>query len=155
RSLRSALRARCAPGSESGPRREISLSQGVRLGVSLVVLAAALLLLQLGSTGETVPVRKPLGSFPAAVGQWEGRGGTVFGPSILEKLKLTDYVMRDYLDPSGRRLNLYIAYWDTQRKGAIIHSPKNCLPGAGWEPVESALAVVPLAPPHHPITVNR
>ena len=131
------------------------MSQLARASVSLAVLAGALLLVQLRSTGEAVPIRKPLDSFPATLGEWQGRGGTIFGRDILEKLKLTDYVMRNYVDPAGRDLNLYIGYWDTQRKGAVIHSPKNCLPGAGWEPVEASVLTVPLAPSHPPISVNR
>jgi Protein of unknown function (DUF3485) len=43
--------------------------------VSLAILAAALLVLQLRSTGEAVPIRKPLDSFPATLGEWQGRGG--------------------------------------------------------------------------------
>lgn len=131
------------------------MSQTVRVAVSLAILVSALLILQLRSTGEAVPIRKPLDSFPATVGEWKGRGGTIFGTPILDKLKLTDYVMRGYVAPDGRGLNLYIAYWDTQRKGAVIHSPKNCLPGVGWEPVESSLLTIPLPPPHPPIIVNR
>src|SRR6202022_3336176 len=100
--------------------------------VSLAILLGALLVLQLRSTGEAVPIRKPLDSFPAVLGEWRARRGTIFDADILDKLKLKDYVMRDYGDQVGRGLNLYIGYWDTQRKGAGIHSPKNCPPGAGW-----------------------
>jgi EpsI family protein len=131
------------------------VSQAVRVGVSLAILVGALLVVQLRSTGEAVPIRKSLDSFPATLGEWQGRGGTVFGTQILDKLKLTDYVMRNYVDTAGRGLNLYIGYWDTQRKGATIHSPKNCLPGAGWEPVEASLLTIPLRPPHPPLIVNR
>jgi len=131
------------------------MTQVVRVAMSLAVLAGALLVLQFRSTGEAVPIRKPLDSFPATLGEWRGRGGTIFSASILGKLKLTDYVMRDYVDAAGRGLNLYIAYWDTQRKGAVIHSPKNCLPGAGWEPVEASHLTIRLRPPHSSITVNR
>src|SRR5712664_4862771 len=41
------------------------------------------------------------------------------------------------------------------RKGAVIHSPKNCLPGAGWEPVEASFLTIAVPGPHPPITVNR
>jgi EpsI family protein len=131
------------------------MSQAGRVAVSLAILVGALLLLQLRSTGEAVPIRKPLDSFPTTVGEWTGQKGAIFSTPILDKLKLTDYVMRIYVDPAGRGLNLYIAYWDTQRKGALIHSPKNCLPGAGWEPLEASLLTIPLAPPNPPIIVNR
>ncbi len=131
------------------------MSATARASVSLAILLGALLVVQLRSTGEAVPIRKPLDSFPATLGEWQGRRGTIFSTEILDILKLRDYVMRDYGDGAGRALNLYIGYWDTQRKGAMIHSPKNCLPGAGWEPVEASLLTIALPGPHPPITVNR
>jgi EpsI family protein len=131
------------------------MSQAARASVSLAILLGALVFLQLRSTGEAVPIRKPLDSFPATLGQWQGRRGTIFSTEILDKLRLKDYVMRDYGDEAGRGLNLYIGYWDTQRKGAGAHSPKNCLPGAGWEPVEASFLTIALPAPHPPITVNR
>jgi EpsI family protein len=51
-------------------------------------------------------------------------------------LGLTDYVNRVYGSPSGAELGLFIEYFSTQRTGATIHSPKNCLPGAGWQPTQ-------------------
>ncbi len=131
------------------------MSQAARASVSLAILLGALLVVQLRSTGEAVPIRKPLDSFPATLGEWQGRRGQIFSTEILDKLKLKDYVMRDYGDRAGRGLNLYIGYWDTQRKGASIHSPKNCLPGAGWEPVEASFLTIALPTPYPPITVNR
>jgi EpsI family protein len=123
--------------------------------MSLAILLSALLVMHLRSTGEAVPIRKALDSFPTVLGEWQERGGTVLGGDILYQLRVTDYVMRDYVDGTGRGLNLYIAYWDTQRKGAQIHSPKNCLPGNGWEPVEASLVTISFRAPHPPITVNR
>ena len=131
------------------------MSQGAHVSVSLAILIGALLVVQLRSTGETIPIRKALDSLPVTLGEWEGRQGTILGTDILDKLKLTDYVVRDYVDGAGRGLNLYIGYWDTQRKGAVIHSPKNCLPGHGWEPVEASSLTIALPPSHSPITVNR
>ena len=131
------------------------MSQAARVSVSLAIFLGALLVLQLRSAGEAVPIRKALDSFPARLGDWQERGGTILGADILNELTLTDYVMRDYVDGTGRDLNLYIGYWDTQRKGAAIHTPKNCLPGAGWEPIEASLVTIPLRPPHPPIIVNR
>jgi EpsI family protein len=131
------------------------MSQTARASLSLTILLGALLLLQLRSTGEAVPIRKPIDSFPATLGEWQEHGGTILGVDILNELKLTDYVMRDYVDPHGRDVNLYIGYWDTQRKGASIHTPKNCLPGAGWDPIEASLVEIPVGPPYSPITVNR
>jgi len=131
------------------------MRQPVRLAISAALLVAVLLVLQLRGTGEAVPVRQALDSFPQVLGHWEGREATILEVEVLNILKVKDYLMRRYADPSGRSLWLYIAYWDTQRKGAQPHSPRNCLPGSGWEPLEASQLTISLPPPHGPITVNR
>ena len=106
------------------------------------------------SAGDAMPLVKGLDTFPAAVDRWHGQETTVFDPEIVDRLKATDYLMRRYVDDAGRSLWLYVAYWDTQRRGAQIHSPKNCLPGAGWEPLEASVITIPLASGAR-IAVNR
>jgi EpsI family protein len=50
-----------------------------------------------------------------------------------------EFLVRDYQRSAAEpSVNLYIAYFPSQRTGDTIHSPKNCLPGAGWVPDESA-----------------
>jgi EpsI family protein len=131
------------------------MKQPFRVALSCSVLIGALLFLHFRSTGEAVPVRKPLDTFPIALGNWHGREATIFEIEILNILKVNDYLMRRYVDSAGRSLWLYIAYWETQRKGAQPHSPKNCLPGGGWEPLEATQVTIPLPAPYAPITVNR
>ena len=49
-------------------------------------------------------------------------------------LKLDDYLLAELRDsPSGDPINLYIAYYNSQRKGEAVHSPRSCLPGGGWQ----------------------
>jgi EpsI family protein len=134
---------------------EANVTRPLHLALSVSLLVAALLALQLRSSGEATPVRKPLDSFPGVIDAWQGRGGEIFDANILNVLKVKDYVMRRYQDPAGRSLWLFIGYWDTQRKGAQPHSPKNCLPGSGWEPLEASRVEVPLPRPFSPISVNR
>jgi EpsI family protein len=131
------------------------MTQPVRVGVSLTLLLGALLVLHLRSSGEAVPIRQSLDRFPSTVGAWQAREGVLLELDTLNVLKAKDYVMRRDQDPSGRSVFLFIAYWDSQRKGAQPHSPKNCLPGSGWEPLEASLVTIPLPPPLAPITVNR
>jgi EpsI family protein len=50
-----------------------------------------------------------------------------------EALKLDDYLLADYIDASGSPVNLYVAYYSSQRKGESVHSPRSCLPGGGWQ----------------------
>ena len=126
-----------------------------RVAVSLALLIGAALLPQFRASVEGVPIARPLSSLPTAIGGWEARSGSVLDPEILDMLKPKDYVMRRYQDPEGRSLWLFIGYWDSQRKGAQPHSPKNCLPGSGWEPLEATRTTIPLPAPLPPITVNR
>src|SRR5499433_3458485 len=131
------------------------MKQPVRVGLSLSLLVGTILALQLRSSGEAVPIRKSLVTFPTAVGEWQAREGVLLELDTLNVLRPKDYLMRRDQDPAGRGVWLFIAYWDSQRKGAQPHSPKNCLPGAGWEPLEASMVTVPLPRPLASITVNR
>jgi EpsI family protein len=111
--------------------------------------------MQSRSQGEAVALRQPLAAFPTVVGEWQGQEGTLFEDRELDILRVTDYVMRRYVDPTGQNLWLFIGYWDTQRRGAQPHSPKHCLPGGGWEPLEAQHAMIPLNGSSHLIPVNR
>ena len=117
-------------------------------------MIGALLLLHLRSPSAAVPVRKPLDSFPTAVGQWQAREGVLLELDTLNALKAKDYLMRRDQDPSGLSVWLFIGYWDSQQKGAQPHSPRNCLPGGGWEPLENSRVTISLPQPFAPITVN-
>src|SRR5262249_6184876 len=139
-----------------GPPGEADrMKQPARVGLSLALLLSALLVLQLRSSGEAVPIRKSLDSFPNGIGQWQAREGVLLDLDTLNALRAKDYLMRRDQDPRGWSVFLFIAYWDSQRKGAQPHSPKNCLPGSGWEPLEASMVTIPLPRPWAPITVNR
>lgn len=127
----------------------------MRLVISCGLLVAATVLIHLRSEGDAMPLRRSLNDFPRLVGDWRGEETLLFDDKIQAKLRASDYLMRRYVDPAGRPLWLYIGYWDTQRKGAIPHSPANCLPGSGWEPLEAKRVTVSLPAPYGPITINR
>src|SRR5262249_31069263 len=88
-------------------------------------------------------------------GRWQGRESTILSDAILKELRPSDYLMRRYEDEAGRSLWLYVGYWETQRQGAQIHSPKHCLPGGGWEPLEARIVSVPVDRTEPPMKVNR
>jgi EpsI family protein len=79
-----------------------------------------------------------LSSLPPTVGGWASLGDTPLDAASLDILRMDDYLNRTYADAAGRRVNLYVGYWGSQRQGDTIHSPQNCLPGSGWQPVESS-----------------
>jgi EpsI family protein len=66
----------------------------------------------------------------------------------------SDYLLRAYVDSAGEeKFGLYVGYYASQSQGKTIHSPKNCLPGGGWEPVSHAIVDVPTE--GRPVPVNR
>jgi EpsI family protein len=79
----------------------------------------------------------------------------------------TNHLLRVYGDPlpeegtpeepqdpaAAYRFSIYVGYYETQARGQTIHSPKNCLPGAGWEALSSE--AYPLDLPDGEVKVNR
>ncbi|PYM67066.1 MAG: EpsI family protein, partial [Candidatus Rokuibacteriota bacterium] len=141
---------------EREPRASAAhMKPSTRLLVSLGLLGATLVLLHLRGIGEAVPLRKPLAELPTALGAWQGREATLLEGDVLAVLKVTDYVIRRYVDEKGRSVWLYAGYWEAQRKGIMPHSPRNCLPGGGWEPLEASRLDIPVAGSARPLTVNQ
>jgi len=81
---------------------------------------------------EAHPQRAAFSEFPLQLGDWHGKSESLDGV-YLDTLKLDDYFLADYLDSRGAGANLYIAWYDSQRKGEAVHSPRSCLPGGGWQ----------------------
>jgi EpsI family protein len=90
-----------------------------------------------------VPASQSFEHFPSRIGQWQG-SRQFMGREVLDSLDLSDYVIKDYHNPEGKTVNLYIAYYESQSKGESIHSPSSCLPGGGWVFHESGVATIPL-----------
>src|SRR5262245_9652933 len=107
--------------------------------VPAAVAACFLLLCGIGAIGflvstrqEIQPERTAFAAFPTRLGQWQGRP-SVLGPDVEHGLGLTDYLLSDYARSDGRAVNLYVAYYASQRSGISPHSPSVCIPGNGWQ----------------------
>lgn len=86
---------------------------------------------------QAVPIRRSFDQFPTRVGAWRMMSETTFSDSVLDVLKPTDYVYRQYMDGAGRMVTLYIGYHGGGKTSGEIHSPKHCLPGSGWYELSS------------------
>jgi EpsI family protein len=93
--------------------------------------------LELRARSVPLPPREPLLGLPLAIGGWHGRSAPALDNRVLAVLGADDYTSRIYTDDGGRQAGLYIGYHASQRQGDSIHSPMNCLPGAGWLPVRT------------------
>jgi exosortase D (VPLPA-CTERM-specific) len=81
---------------------------------------------------EVLPERTLFAAFPKVLGDWVGRP-TSMDRGTEQFLGMTDYIVSDYANRNGRPVNLYVAYYATQRTGISPHSPAVCLPGNGWQ----------------------
>jgi EpsI family protein len=123
------------------------------------MFVATTIFLARASRAEPTPIRESLTGLPVVLGNWEGRVERDFAPEIVKVLGVDDYTTRTYFSRAGQRVGLYIGYHSSQRQGDTIHSPLNCLPGAGWTPTAQGRTVVTVADPttraDRDIEINR
>ena len=101
-------------------------------------------------------------ALPAQIDGLQGRDEVV----SVEEARVagfTDYAFRVYGDTEhaeaggafpSRWASIYLGFYESQTDGRTIHSPRNCLPGAGWEAISSTTAAI-RAPGNGQVTVNR
>src|SRR5262249_33102005 len=118
------------------------------------VLVAAAGVIARASQAEPVAVRESFSTFPLALGTWVGRPDPPFTPHVLDVLGVDDYMSRTYTSLDRQAANLYVGFYQKQREGDTIHSPLNCLPGAGWEPIEKTRVTL-RNPSGQPVEVNQ
>ena len=123
-----------------------------RFWAVVAILIAATVLLHAASRSPKRPLRQPLTIVPLSVAGWRGNDVPIEN-RLVAALGVDDYLNRVYTEANGNQLELYVGYFGSQRSGELIHSPKNCLPAAGWEWVRKDHRIIPL-PNHTPIEVN-
>lgn len=119
---------------------------GIRYWSVIALLLAAGLLLASRTSSENLPPRKPIAEFPIEIGEWKGRA-TQIPADVLEILGNGEFATRLYSRrPDEAAIDFFLAYFPSQRAGDTLHSPQNCLPGAGWAPLENSRTMLELAP---------
>jgi EpsI family protein len=87
--------------------------------------------------GTVTELKQPLQTFPLEIADWQG-----FDQPLPERITaaagVDSYLSRFYLQPGGDNVGLYVGYYKSQQTGDTIHSPKNCLPGTGWQPLQAS-----------------
>ncbi|HEY3839198.1 MAG TPA: EpsI family protein [Bryobacteraceae bacterium] len=144
-------------------------SKYVRI-LTIVLLVQAALFYTV-SHGDSRPLHDPLKKFPATLPGWRLATEGVVDQETLDILRADDVLERFYVHSSvpltsemtadqkaavmSTAQELFVAYFSTQQQGQSPHSPKNCLPGNGWQQVQAGEMEVPIAGLANPIKINR
>ncbi len=132
------------------------MSRGVRWVPAAILILGAVLATWGVRAQRALPLRAPLAAtVPSEI---EGRVGhdAALSEAEARAVAVTSYLVRNYSAPgdsAAAGFSLYVGYYDQQAQGRTIHSPKNCLPGSGWEPLASSPETLTTAA--GPVTVNR
>src|SRR5438445_3169583 len=131
------------------------LNSWTRVLPVLFLLAGTALLLHARNREEVLPSYRNLATFPMQVGTWIG-SDIPLSDDVLQVLGPGQFLNRTYQQTvGGSYVSFFIAYFPSQRAGDIIHSPKNCIPGAGWTPIESTRTSIASPTDAETIQVNR
>lgn len=118
------------------------------------LLAVGCLLISGVREQQRVASRRPLSTIQVTVPGYVARDTTV-DEAERKVAGMSHYLSRLYNRPADDAgFGVYVGYYDLQVQGKSIHSPKNCLPGAGWEPLDSGVRTVAL-PGGESVRVNR
>jgi EpsI family protein len=113
---------------------------GLRFVLAAALLAATAIYLQARGRNETpLPPHKDVTDFPPVIGDWRGGEPIPFDADTLKVLGPGRFLERLYEHPGLPAIDLLLEYFPSQRTGDTMHSPKHCLPGAGWEPTQSSV----------------
>lgn len=111
-------------------------------------------------TQKVMKLERPLeGVIPQSYLGWPG-SDVVISEEEQRVAGMTEYVLRRHARPgadaeeaAATGFSVYVGYYESQSQGKTIHSPKNCLPGGGWEPLTSRREMIETA--LGPVVVNR
>jgi EpsI family protein len=124
--------------------------------LAILLLAQAATYYAVASRNEIVPVVPPLADFPRSIAGWTTQHEFPLEKEVAEVLRADDTLNRLYAENgTGRSAAFFIAFFKSQRYGQSPHSPKNCLPGSGWQPLEDSKVPVTVPGRAEPIVVNK
>jgi len=98
---------------------------------TICILTAGIIIGLVNERAEIIPERKGFSAYPLRLGEWFGQKD-IIEKVYLDELKLDDYFIANYGNKANENINLYMAYYASQRSGAAAHSPRSCIPGGGW-----------------------
>ena len=110
---------------------------------TVLLLSATLAAAKLTAYRKTENLAQPLERINREIAGFIGTDNPALSDPTLHALKPTSYLSRTYRK-AGLEADLFISYYAQQRAGESMHSPKHCLPGAGWEIWDYGSAEIPI-----------
>jgi EpsI family protein len=132
------------------------MMKNFRFVLTILILLVAAGVNYLFSKPDVSLPRKSLSEFPKILGDWTIVGEQQIDDKTMKILQVDDYIVRNYRNSRGEIVGLYVGYWKSQREGKGIHSPRQCLPGSGWVPIDISVYKVSVKD-HNPnsVPVNK
>ena len=131
------------------------MTRGNRLLIVAAVLLACLGARAYVSIKPQTPAHEKLAALPKDISGYKMQAEAEITDDVQAVLRADDYVLRRYESPNGKMLDVFIAYYEYQRAGESMHSPKNCLPGSGWSPILNDYVTVGQLSDGRPAVANR
>jgi EpsI family protein len=125
------------------------------LAVCLILILQAAASRRLSIPEENVPLPE-LHKLPLQLDKWSAPGEETLDGEVLNFLQPDDYILRDYVDrDGGTPVNLFVAHFESLQRTAGPHSPRFCLPGAGWLLRSSSIASIQVPGRSQGVPVNQ
>jgi EpsI family protein len=116
------------------PIKNVSIKRTI---IAAVLMILTIVYVNYMTQAEAITPNKPFSTFPKRIGEWVGREAR-FDQQIYDILGVDDSFLADYRKPNGKPVQLYVGFYQSQREGDIIHSPRHCMPGGGWNIIKSS-----------------
>ena len=97
-----------------------------------LIFAVGYLMVSSTRAQRAVPLAEPLDRVLQSVPGYEAQDQKIADEEV-RVAGMSSYVARVYSQGSTPVFATLVSYYDRQTRGKSIHSPRNCLPGAGWE----------------------
>ncbi|MBW2695543.1 MAG: EpsI family protein [Deltaproteobacteria bacterium] len=115
----------------------------LKLAVALLFIGLNLYVFRFLARADVLPDREQFAAFPQVADAWRCNSWHRMDDEIIEQLGVTDYLLCDFVhDGDHGVVNVYTGYHATQTRDVsggenVIHTPEHCLPGAGWDIIQS------------------
>ncbi len=101
------------------------------------------------ASDDVIPPRVHFSAFPDQLGDWRCLKREILEDNVLSNLMVSDYLACTFFnDKAESAAHVYIGYHERQTrdrdsgKTTSIHPPEHCLPGSGWDVIDSQLVPI-------------